>query len=197
MTESEFARRLSELRPLALRIAFSITRNHFDTDDALQEADVKWWNAVRLPNQLGNPSGEPGSDSLYFWLVRCCAIDAVRKRWRRDKLGTAESDLITNDHDGVERSPLDHVKADGPPPDQAAEATERRQRLDRCLEKLRAVVPPDDFSLWWQCDGQERSLPEIAAKAGLNYEASKSRVRRVREKLRRIINADSSLQTGE
>jgi RNA polymerase sigma factor (sigma-70 family) len=196
MTESEFARRLSELRPLALRIAFGITRNHSDTEDAVQEADVKWWKSFGLSNQPVASSGGPGSDALYFRLVRCSAIDAVRKRWRRGKLGTAESDLISTGHDGVEQSPLDQAKSTGPSPDQAVEATERRRRLDQCLEKLKDAVPPDDFSLWWQCDGHERPVPDIATEAGLSYEATKSRIRRVREKLRKIINADSNLQAG-
>jgi RNA polymerase sigma factor (sigma-70 family) len=197
MTASEFARHLLELRPRALRIAFCVTKNHWDTEDAVQDADVKWWKAVVSSDRLEVFSETMESDAFYFRLVRCSAIDTVRKRWRRDKIGTAEADLISTDEEGMERSPLDHAKATGSLPDQVAEATERRRGLNRCLEKLEAAVPPADFKLWWQCDGQGRLVPDIAAEAGVKYEATKSRIRRVREKLRKIVNAESELQSGQ
>jgi RNA polymerase sigma factor (sigma-70 family) len=191
MTQSEFTKRLSALRLRALSIAFRVTRNPQDAEEAVQDANTEWW--VHL--QSSRKGSE--NDAYYFCLVRRRACDSGRKRGARRKFEVPESDLMTT-HDGSEaQSPLDQAEDDRLTPDKAAEAQDealdRRRRMDDWLSRLKAVIPQNHFDLWWQCDVEGRPIPEIAKDAGLSYEAAKSRIRRVREELRAIIRGDGNL----
>lgn len=187
MTESEFAQRHAELRLRALSVAFQATRNPQDAEEAVQDANTTWW--VHLQKSIRGSE----TDLYYFCLVRRRAIDIWRKRCARRNFEVPEADLMTT-HDGSDaQSPLDQAEDDRLTPDKAAEALDRRRRLGECLLKLRDAVSEDDFDLWWQCDVEGRPIPEIAKDAGLTYEAAKSRIRRVREKIRVIIGGDGNL----
>jgi RNA polymerase sigma-70 factor (ECF subfamily) len=158
----ELEDRLTESSALAVRVAYSVLRNHADAEDVAQEA------FVRAARRLGALRDR---DRFRTWLVRLTwrmAIDWQRSRRRR---GTRE--------DAVARLAPQHGDAEGD-----AVARDRSARLwaaiDGLPERLRFVL------VLAAIDGH--STREVAALAGVPEGTVKSRLfdarRRLQEQLR-------------
>jgi RNA polymerase sigma factor (sigma-70 family) len=155
-----FEELVSPHRELAFRVAYLITRNTTDAEDATQEALVRAWRG------LGRfRTGAP----LRPWLLRIVANEARnrnRARGRRERL--------------VLRAAAASSGEAAPSPEETAVATARRQRLLDALEQL-----PEASRLVLQCRYLlDLSELETAAALGLRRGTVKSRTARALERLR-------------
>ena len=155
-----FEELVSPHQELAFRVAYLITRNPADAEDAAQEALVKAWRG------LGRfRAGAP----LRPWLLRIVANEArnrSRASGRRARLAL--------------RVAADFSGEAAPSPEEASLAGSERELLLDALEQL-----PDDARLVLECryllDLSER---ETAAALGLRRGTVKSRTARALERLR-------------
>jgi RNA polymerase sigma factor (sigma-70 family) len=146
---------------IAFRLAYVITRNAADAEEATQDAFLKGWRA------LGRfRSSQP----LRPWLLRIVANEARNRRrsaGRRARLSL--------------RAQAVHLSGDAAPsPEDLAVATEDRARLLDALERL-----PDDARLVLTCRYLlDLSEEETAAALGLQRGTVKSRTSRALARLR-------------
>jgi RNA polymerase sigma factor (sigma-70 family) len=147
-------------REVAFRVAYLITRNPADAEDAAQDALVKAWRA------LGRfRAGAP----LRPWLLQIVANEARnrgRASGRRARLAL--------------KAAADSSGGAAPSPEEATLAGEERELLLDALEQL-----PDDARLVLECRYLlELSELETAAALGLRRGTVKSRTARALERLR-------------
>jgi RNA polymerase sigma-70 factor (ECF subfamily) len=147
-------------REVAFRVAYLITRNPADAEDAAQDALVKAWRA------LGRfRAGAP----LRPWLLQIVANEARnrgRASGRRARLAL--------------KAAADSSGGAAPSPEEATFAGEERELLLNALEQL-----PDDARLVLECRYLlELSELETAAALGLRRGTVKSRTARALERLR-------------
>jgi RNA polymerase sigma-70 factor, ECF subfamily len=146
---------------IAFRLAYLITRDPAEAEEATQEAFLKGWRA------LGRfRSAQP----VRPWLLRIVANEARNRRrsaGRRARLSL--------------RARAAHLSGDAAPsPEDLAVATEDRARLLEALERL-----PDDARLVLTCRYLlDLSEDETAATLGLRRGTVKSRTSRALERLR-------------
>jgi RNA polymerase sigma-70 factor (ECF subfamily) len=148
-------------RETAFRVAYLITRNPADAEDAAQEALVKSWRA------LGRfRAGLP----FRPWLLRIAANEA---RNRRRSVGRREALVLRA---AVAASPGEAA----PSPEEAAVAADERRRLLDELERL-----PDPSRLVLECRYLlGLSEDETAAALGVRRGTVKSRCARALDALR-------------
>jgi RNA polymerase sigma-70 factor (ECF subfamily) len=144
---------------VAFRVAYLITRNAAEAEDAAQEGLVKAWRA------LGRfRAGEP----MRPWLLRIVANEARNRRrssGRRDRLALAAAEVSGEA---------------APSPESAALEADERRRLLGALEEL-----PEPARLALACRYLlELSEDETAAALGVRRGTVKSRSARALEKLR-------------
>jgi len=144
---------------IAFRVAYVITRNRADAEDAAQEGFVKAWRAL----------GRFRSDApLRPWLLRIVANEA---RNRRRSAGRREHLAV--------RAAASPGEAAPSPEEAAVGAEERRRLLDR-LEQL-----PEQARLVLTCRYLlELSEEETAAALGVRHGTVKSRSARALARLR-------------
>ena len=156
-------------------LAIRMTGNEADASDVVQDAYVRAFRALRRFR---------GDASFSTWLYRItsnCASSFLsrRSRQRCDSLDANEA--------------VDAMIDDDPDQDPSlqAEASSLRQTIDRALEqlpqRLRAVVVLRDV--------EELSHREIAERLGITESATKVRLHRARNTLRRLVS--SALDNGE
>ena len=147
-------------REIVFRVAYLVTRNAADAEDAAQDALVKAWR------HLGRfRAGSP----LRPWLLRIAANEA---RNRRRGSGRAERLRLR----AVAASPGEAA----PSPEEAAVAAEERRRLLDALEQL-----PEQARLVLACRYLlELSEEETAAALAVRRGTVKSRTARALERLR-------------
>jgi RNA polymerase sigma-70 factor (ECF subfamily) len=155
-----FEELVSPHRELVFRVAYLITRNPSDAEDATQDALVKAWRG------LGRfRAGAP----LRPWLLRIAANEArnrSRASGRRERLALR----------AAAASPGEAA----PSPEETAVAGEQRQRLLDRLEQL-----PEQARLVLECRYLlELSEQETAAALGVRRGTVKSRTARALERLR-------------
>jgi RNA polymerase sigma-70 factor (ECF subfamily) len=144
---------------IAFRVAYLITRNAADAEDATQDAFVKAWRALRRFR-----AGEP----LRPWLL---AIVANEARNRRRSSGRRERLALRAAASSGEAAPS---------PEEAAVAAADRVRLLAALDEL-----PEDARLVLACRYLlALSEQETAAALGVAHGTVKSRSARALEKLR-------------
>lgn len=156
---------VSPHRELVFRVAYLITRNPADAEDAVQDALVKAWRA------LGRfRAGAP----LRPWLLRIVSNEARnrgRASGRRERL--------------VLRAAAKSSGEAAPSPEDTTLASAERERLLEALEEL-----PEEARLVLECryllDLSER---ETAAALGLRRGTVKSRTARALERMREIYGA--------
>lgn len=154
-----------EFSPALFGIALGVTRNRAEAQEVLQDAFVAIWNkAGQYDPALGKAS------TWIIHLTRNLAIDALRKRQRRDNMMTRA---------GAE--PEQKPPADDPAsPLIAAETAARvRQALATLPDDQRAAVELAFFEGFTQT--------EISEKLELPLGTIKSRIRRALERVRRVL----------
>jgi len=165
--DSEAFRLLVERHSRALfKLAYRMTGNEHDAEDAVQEAFLK---AYRSLDRFEERS-QVGS-----WLYRIaanCAFDVLRRRQRRD--GRLES------LDG-EDSP--EPQAETPGPDRLALGGDVRRHLDAALERM----SPRERAAFVLRHFEGRSVKEIEVALGMDTTAVKQSVCRAVRKAREVL----------
>jgi len=146
---------------IAFRVAYVITRNAADAEDAVQDALVKAWRA------LGRfRVGEP----LRPWLLQIVANEArnrVRSTGRRDRLALLAASAVSSGEAA-------------PSPEEAALAADRRRTLLAALEQL----PAEAREILACRYLLELSEDETASVLGVRLGTVKSRTARALDRLR-------------
>lgn len=144
------------------RICWRYTRHQEDAADCLQETMLKAWRMLPQYRSEGE---------LEAWLCRICStccLDFLRRRTRRE--ADSMEALQESGFEPRDASPL---------PQEAAEASERAEALQRAIVDL-----PDDMRealVLTQIDG--RSYEDTARITGVSVGTVKSRINRARQKL--------------
>ena len=151
------------------RLGVSITGNHHDAEDVLQEASMKAYTA------LGNFQG---NSRFYTWLVSIAvnvALGKLRKRavWKESSL-----DEPREGEDGT-FIPLE-IEGWGEDPEQACLSGELQQILAEVIQTL----DPKSRTIFTLRDVEKFSIEETATMLGLSIPVIKTRLLRSRLKLR-------------
>jgi RNA polymerase sigma-70 factor, ECF subfamily len=153
------------------RLAFNITQNREDAEDAMQESFLKAYE--HLDTFQGN-------SRFYTWLVRIAFNQALMKlRKRRPNVVSLDDDLDT----GEDTIPRD-VEDWGPSPEERFEQTE----LSGILSGVIAELDPSFRIVFQLRDIEQLSTEETAEVLGLSVPAVKSRLLRARLKLRQKLS---------
>src|ERR1700688_3334400 len=153
------------------RLAQNITQNKEDAEDVMQEAFLKSYQ--HLDEFQGN-------SRFYTWLVRIAVNQALMKlRKRRPNVVSLDEELDTGE-DMMPREGEDW----GPSPEQRYEQTE----LSGILSGVIGELDPQFRVVFQLRDIEELSTEETAEALGLSVPAVKSRLLRVRLKLRQKLN---------
>ena len=151
------------------RLGVSITGNHHDAEDVLQEASLKAYSA--LPDFRGD-------SRFYSWLVRIAvnvALGRLRKRamWKESSL-----DEPREGEDGS-FIPLE-IESWGEDPERAFLNGELQQILGEVIQKL----DPKSRTIFALRDVEKFSIEETATMLGVSISMVKTRLLRSRLKLR-------------
>jgi RNA polymerase sigma-70 factor (ECF subfamily) len=147
----------------------SITRNHEDAEDALQDTLIRAYRAL--------PSFE-GRSSLSTWLTRIAinsALMVIRKRRSRPEI-SFDQPLDS----GEEGSSVDFLD-DGMNPEQLCDQDQRCERIRRAIQRL----DPTLRSTLLIRISKETSMREIAHDLDVSLASAKSRLYRARKRLTR------------
>jgi RNA polymerase sigma-70 factor (ECF subfamily) len=151
------------------RLGLSITGNHQDAEDVLQEASLKAYRAI---------AEFQGNSRFYTWLVRISvnvALGKLRKRalWKEsslDELREGEDDTYL---------PLE-IESWGDDPEKACLHNELQQILAEVIQKL----DPKSRIIFTLRDVEKLTIEETAKLLGLSIPVVKTRLSRSRLKLR-------------
>ncbi len=151
------------------RLGLSITGNHQDAEDVLQEASLKAYHAI---------AEFQGNSRFYTWLVRIAvnvALGKLRKRalWKESSL-----DEPREGEDGS-YLPLE-IESWGDDPEKACLHNELQQLLAEVIQKL----DPKSRTIFTLRDVEKFTIEETAKLLGLSIPAVKTRLLRSRLKLR-------------
>jgi RNA polymerase sigma-70 factor (ECF subfamily) len=151
------------------RLGLSITGNHQDGEDVLQEASLKAYRAI---------AEFQGNSRFYTWLVRIAvnvALGKLRKRalWKESSL-----DEPREGEDGS-YVPLE-IESWGDDPEKACLHNELQQLLAEVIQKL----DPKSRTIFTLRDVEKFTIEETAKLLGLSIPVVKTRLLRSRLKLR-------------
>jgi RNA polymerase sigma-70 factor (ECF subfamily) len=151
------------------RIGVSITGNHQDAEDVLQEASLKAYTAL---------ADFQGNSRFYTWLVRIAinvALGKLRKRalWKESSL-----DEPGEGEDG-NYIPME-IESWGEDPEKACLNIELQQILAQVIQKL----DPKSRAIFTLRDVEKFSIEETVTMLGLSIPVVKTRLLRSRLKLR-------------
>jgi len=150
------------------RLGVSITGNHQDGEDVLQEASLKAYSAI---------ADFRGSSRFYTWLVSIAvnvALGKLRKRalWKEDPLDARE---------GEDGSYIpQEIESWGEDPERACLTHELQRILAEVVQKL----DPKSRTIFTLRDIERLSIDETATLLGLTIPVVKTRLFRARLKLR-------------
>jgi RNA polymerase sigma-70 factor (ECF subfamily) len=151
------------------RLGVTITGNHHDAEDVLQEASLKAYCAI---------AEFRGNSRFYTWLVRIAvnvALGKLRKRalWKESSLDESQES-----EDGT-YIPLE-IESWGEDPEKACLNSDLRQILSEVIQKLE----PKPRTIFTLRDIEKFSIEETARLLGLTIPVVKTRLLRSRLKLR-------------
>jgi RNA polymerase sigma-70 factor (ECF subfamily) len=149
------------------RLAWNITRNKEDAEDAMQDAFLKAFQHL---------DGFEGGSRFYTWLVRIAVNEALMKLRKRRPNQVSLDEPVQSDDDLMPRDLQDW----GPSPEQRYARTELNQILTDAIEELDS---PYRMAFVLR-DVSELSTEETAEALGISVPAVKSRLLRARLKLR-------------
>ena len=153
------------------RLAFNITQNREDAEDAIQDAFLKAYK---------NLDRFQGNSRFYTWLVRITVNEALMKlRKRRPNHFSLDEPLAAED-DFL----MPEIEDWGPSPEDRYEQTELREILDSAISQL----DPGYRIVFLLRDVEELSTEETARLLGLSTSAVKTRLLRARLQLRQLLN---------
>jgi RNA polymerase sigma-70 factor (ECF subfamily) len=150
------------------RLAFRITRNEMDAEDAVQETFLRAYQKL---------SSFDGRASFSTWLYRVTAnssIDVLRRR-RRDESRSSSLD----DDTAYSPDPVSH----SPAPDRLLFDSEVKERLRGALDELSDL----ERTAFVMRHFENFSLDEIGRALGLRVSATKQAVFRAVKKVRRTL----------
>jgi RNA polymerase sigma-70 factor (ECF subfamily) len=151
------------------RLAFRITRNREDAEDAIQESLLKAYC------KLGQFQG---GSRFYTWLARIAMNEALMKlRKKRSDRQVSLDDLVQIDGDFAPREIEDWSED----PERSYAEVELRRILDRALEGL----GPRLCRTFLLRNVEDLTLKDTADVLGLSVSAAKSRLVRARSRLKR------------
>ena len=167
LSHDEFAELHRLWTPRLYRTIFSITGNHADTEDALQDT---WLRAY-----MGLESFE-GRSKVSSWLTRIAintSLMTLRKRRVRREAITEPLSCVEDELPPIE------VKDPGPNPEEACLAFESRRRLVNAMTELEpAAREMIELQVSQQC-----SIKEIAQSLDVSVGTVKARLHRARRRL--------------
>jgi RNA polymerase sigma-70 factor (ECF subfamily) len=151
------------------RVGLSITGNHQDAEDVLQEASLKAYRAI----------GEfQGKSRFYSWLVRISVNEALGKLRKRALWKESSLDEPREGEDGS-YVPLE-IESWGDDPEKACLQNELQQLLAEVIQKL----DPKSRTIFTLRDVEKFTIEETANLLGLSIPTVKTRLLRSRLKLR-------------
>jgi RNA polymerase sigma-70 factor (ECF subfamily) len=151
------------------RLGVSITGNHHDAEDVLQEASLKAYTAL---------ADFRGNSRFYSWLVRIAVNVALGKLRKRAMWKESSLDEPREGEDGS-YIPLD-IESWGEDPEKACLNSELQQILAEVIQKL----DPKSRTIFTLRDVEKFSIEETAAMLGLSIPVIKTRLLRSRLRLR-------------
>ncbi len=149
------------------RTAYRLVGSEEDADDVVQEAFLK---AYRSLDRFD------GRSRFGTWIYRItvnCAMDLMRKRWRRERREIPE---------GVVE--MDSIATDGPRPDRLAQGEELGRRVGRVL----ATLSPSERAAFVLRHFDGYSSSEIGKILGMRSGATRNAVFRAVRKLRAALS---------
>lgn len=158
----ELARRY---RPIAFRAAFFMLRNELDAEDQVQSALCKAWEHIGDFERRAKFS---------TWLVRIVVNECLMQLRQ-----TRRAAILSLD--GCGREPLVFDVADERSPEDAVEELFLGRLLGREIRR----IPPLLRTAFLLRDVEERPIAEVAECLGITVEATKSRLSRARQELRK------------
>jgi len=164
--QEAFAELMRRNASVSYRLALSVLKDRQDAEDQVQTSFLKAW--LHLPGFQG--------DSRFSTWLRSIVTNQSLMRLRQIRRVRLES--IDTEEDGI--APWEQPSVTPDPEDQLArkELIERVRREVQCLPPLfREVVMLRDF--------ERRSVEEVASELQISIPATKSRLSRAREMLRK------------
>lgn len=169
----EFSRLVSAHAPRMLRLALGIVRRRDIAEDVVQDALVKAYE------RLGSWRGESALSTWLYRIVYTTAVSSLRSDGGRGGRGGKRSDFF--DSSSVSFDALPDEEGDW-------EVTEQNiTRMGRALEQL-APLDRTLVSLFYL---EERSVREVAAICGESEGNVKTRLHRVRLRLRKFMEDEN------
>ena len=151
------------------RLAYRMTGNEQDAEDAVQEAFLR---SFRRLNQFA------GQASFGVWLHRIaanCSLDLLRRRQRQAGAGAPQSPLPTE--------MLDMLPGSAPTPDCVLASAEMEQQVESALDAL----SPQERAAFVLRHFEHRSISDISAALGLGVSAAKHSIFRAVQKMRQAL----------
>jgi RNA polymerase sigma-70 factor (ECF subfamily) len=164
-----FVRLLDQYSRHIYRLGLSITGNHQDAEDVLQEATLKAYRGL---------ADFQGNSRFYTWLVRIAVNVALGKLRQRAMWKESSLDETREGEDGC-YIPLE-IESWGIDPEKACLNNELQQILAEVIQKL----DPKSRTIFTLRDVEKFSLEETATLLGLSIPVIKTRLSRSRLKLR-------------
>ncbi len=164
-----FVTLLNQYSRYIYRLGLSITGNHQDAEDVLQEASLKAYSAI---------ADFRGNSRFYTWLVSIAVNEALGKLRKR---ALWKESSLDEPREGEEGSyiPLE-IKSWGEDPEKACLTHELQQILAEVIQKL----DPKSRAIFTLRDVEKFSIEETATLLGLTIPVVKTRLFRARLKLR-------------
>jgi RNA polymerase sigma factor (sigma-70 family) len=167
-----FEQRREESHTEAQRFAYRILEDWHLAEDAVQKSEQVLWERME--------AGEQVSRAKYFTIVRNKAVDALRKKICKRKLGVPESEFNTPNDDGKFVPFLSTLPDEkSPQPDKSAQQPEQSPSalLDKMHRWLETVCP-DGAEVFRVHKLEEQSQSETARILGVNANTVKMRWRK-------------------
>ena len=161
---------------LVYRVAYSVLRNHHDSEDATQETFLR---LLRYRTRLEKARNPRAFLARVAWRV---ALDRVRRRKR-------SAEISLDDDAGAVRT----LRARGRTAEQIASSREMQALLERLIATLPGKLR-DAFTL---STVEELTSPEIAAALGIPEASVRTRMHRARGLLQEKLSAVMGTTTGE
>ena len=159
------------------RAAWRILRNHEDAEDAVQNAYLKAFAAIK---------SFAGRSSLSTWLIGIVTNDALAcaraARRRRSKLEESEVPIMDDYREMLMRGSMSVS------PERAVARREIRQRLDAAIARL----PAPFQTVFVMHQIQELKVSEISKRLGIPAATVKTRHLRARRRLQRMLGSELS-----
>jgi RNA polymerase sigma-70 factor, ECF subfamily len=156
------------------RLAYRMTGNRHDAEEVVQEAFLRGYQ------KLGQFAAR---SNFGTWVYRIAANYAIDRMRQRQKEESRRETPRTEEGDGMENDPLNHVQDKAPTPERLTQSIELRKQMERALAALSEAERTAFVMRNWEGCGIE----EIAAVLKSSSSATKNTVFRAVQKLRQAL----------